>query len=299
MIKSITVTNHRGDELLLDFSCPEQSGLIVKSITGLGSDANVNTSSIATSDGEVFNSARMKSRDIVITFIYDEQDPESSRLKSYKFFPIKKKVRLAFKTGQNDCYIEGYVEKHEITVFSEQAYGSVTITCPDPYFYSTSTGITSLSGTDSEFEFPFYKEIDEEGTIEMSQLRILKERSVYYTGNIDTGVVINIHLIGLVNDLVIYNVNTRERMTFDDSVLTTIIGSQFKALDDIKISTVNGDKYVMLVRDGVSTNIVNAVARNSDWFVLSQGDNVFTYSASVGEYNVQMEIQNKIIYEGI
>lgn len=299
MIKTLTVTNHRGDSLELDLTSPEKSGLIVKSITGLGSSADINTSDIATSDGEMFNSARMKSRDIVITFIYDETDPESARLKTFKFFPIKKKVRLAFITGQNNCYIEGYVEKNETTIFSSQAYGAITVTCPDPYFYSTSKATTLMSGIQPEFEFPFEKEIGSSTTIEISELRVLKERSVYYTGNIDVGVFVSIHLLGVVTGLTIYNVNTREKMVFDDEIIKTLTGGYLQALDDINVSTVNGDKYVNLVRNGVSTNIINAVARNSDWFTISQGDNVFSYSTASGEYNVQMEIQNRILYEGI
>lgn len=299
MIKSLTVTNHRGDSLEIDLTSPEKSGLLVKSITGLGSSADINTSDIATSDGEVFNSARMKTRDIVLTFYYDEIDPESSRLKTYKYFPIKKKVRLSFVTGQNKCYIDGYVEKNETTIFNKQTYGAITVQCPDPYFYSDSKVTTIMSGIQAEFEFPFDKETGSETSIEMSELRIMKERSVYYTGNVDTGIVISMHLLGAVTGLVIYNANTREKMTFDDDVIKTIMGSTLQVLDDINVSTVNGNKYVTLTRNGVTTNIVNAVARSSDWFTLTQGDNVFTYTATTGEYNVQMEIQNRILYEGI
>lgn len=299
MIKSLTVANHRGDILEIDLTSPEKSGLIVKSITGLGSSADINTSNIATSDGQVFNSARMKSRDIIITFIYDETDPESSRLKTFKFFPIKKKVRLTFVTGQNNCYIEGYVEKNETTIFSSQTYGAITVTCPDPYFYSSNTSTTLMSGVQPEFEFPFEKEIGDETALEMSEFRIMKERSVYYTGSIDVGVVISIHLLGSVTGLTIYDVNTREKIVFDDNIIKTLTGGYLQALDDILISTVNGDKYVNLIRKGVTTNIINAIAKNSDWFAITQGDNVFSYSTTSGEYNVQMEIQNRILYEGI
>lgn len=59
MIKSITVTNPKGESLELDLFHPEKSGLIVKSITGLGPPkANINSTDLATADGALYSSAR-------------------------------------------------------------------------------------------------------------------------------------------------------------------------------------------------------------------------------------------------
>lgn len=299
MIKSLTVTNHLGQSLKIDLRNPESSGFLIKSITGLGSNADINTSEIATSDGEVFNSARMNSRDIVLTLYYDEKDPEASRIKSYIYFPSKKKIRLTFDTDHNTYYIDGYVEKNEATVWNKNAYCSITIACPDPYFYSNATNRTVMSGIQAEFEFPFEKEISDSTTMEMSELRVLKERSVVYEGNQDIGIIIKLHMLGEVTGLVIYNTLTREKMSFNDTLLKSLTGSTFLAKDDIEISTINGDKHVKLTREGTETNIINCINRDANWFNISKGDNVFTYTATKGEYNVQMEIQNRIIYEGI
>lgn len=44
MIKSITVTNYLGDSIKLELARPEESGFVVKSVTGLGpGSANINT----------------------------------------------------------------------------------------------------------------------------------------------------------------------------------------------------------------------------------------------------------------
>ena len=51
MIKSITVINPKGESLELDLFHPEKSGLIVKSITGLGPPkANINSTELARAD---------------------------------------------------------------------------------------------------------------------------------------------------------------------------------------------------------------------------------------------------------
>lgn len=54
MIKSLTVTNPKGESLKLELTRPGLSGLAVKSIDGLGPpQASINTSEIATMDGEL------------------------------------------------------------------------------------------------------------------------------------------------------------------------------------------------------------------------------------------------------
>ena len=74
MIHSITVTNYLGDSLTLTLSRPEESGFIVMSVTGLGpAKANINTTEISTNDGALYNSARVTSRNIVLSlrFLFD------------------------------------------------------------------------------------------------------------------------------------------------------------------------------------------------------------------------------------
>jgi len=68
---------------------------------------------------------------------------------------------------------------------------------------------------------------------------------------------------------------------------------------DIIIVTTKGNKSIQFLREGVYTNIFNALDRDSDWFTLSKGDNMFAYTAEVGEANLQFRIDNKIAYEGV
>ncbi len=75
MIRAVTFTNHLGDSIRLDLARPEESGFIIKSVTGLGpGKANINTTEIATNDGSLFNSSRMPSRNIVISLAYMWKD---------------------------------------------------------------------------------------------------------------------------------------------------------------------------------------------------------------------------------
>lgn len=69
--------------------------------------------------------------------------------------------------------------------------------------------------------------------------------------------------------------------------------------DTIIITTGRGNKSITLLRDGVSTNILNCLDRNTSWFTLRRGDNRFVYEVESGSENVQFHIGNKIVYLGV
>lgn len=39
--------------------------------------------------------------------------------------------------------------------------------------------------------------------------------------------------------------------------------------------------------------------KNTDWFTLAKGDNIFAFTADSGVTNLQFRIENKVIYEGV
>lgn len=63
--------------------------------------------------------------------------------------------------------------------------------------------------------------------------------------------------------------------------------------------TVKGKKSITLLRNGKTTNILNCLDKNADWFQLAKGDNVFAYTAEEGSTNLQFKIENRVIYEGV
>ena len=54
-----------------------------------------------------------------------------------------------------------------------------------------------------------------------------------------------------------------------------------------------------LVREGKTYNILNCLSKDSDWFQLTKGDNLFAYTADEGANNLQFTIENRIVYEGV
>lgn len=68
MIKSVTVTNYLGESLKMELTNPYDSGIAITDITGIGpGKADINVTELTSSDGSLYNSARLGTRNIVMT----------------------------------------------------------------------------------------------------------------------------------------------------------------------------------------------------------------------------------------
>lgn len=305
MIKSVSVTNYLGESLRMELTNPYETGIVVENITGLGpGKADVNVTELTSSDGSLYNSARLGTRNItmLLRFMF-APDIETVRQKTYKYFPIKKHLTLTFETDNRSCYITGYVESNEPVIFDKSEYTQVSIICPDPYFYSLRADSTVFSGVVSMFEFPFSNEVtDNEETerfLVMSDLQFESEQTVYYSGESEIGVTIRIRAIGTVENLTIYNTGTREFIKIDTDKMERITGHPIIEGDEITICTVKGKKSITLLRDGVTTNILNCMTKDSSWIQLVKGDNVLAYTADSGAEMLFFSVENNVIYEGV
>lgn len=336
MIKSVTVINHLGESIRLELSNPWDSGFVIKEIDGLGPvKANVNFTELATVDGAIDNSARLESRNIVLSLLFLENPTiEATRLLSYKYFPTKRIITLVVETDSRICEVSGRVESNDPSIFSKKEGCKISILCGDPYFYSKKIYRTTFYGVDPLFEFPFenpdigerithsdplldfenseildsdgdpigdlsIENVEAEKMIEFGQIKVRTDANIYYEGDLPIGITLKIHAIGEAKGITIYNTGTREIMQIDDTKLESIMGSGIKAGDDITISTVRGNKGITMTRNGITTNIINVLGRPVQWFQLSKGDNVFTVVVEEGLQNLLFYIENRIIYEGV
>ena len=306
MLKSITVTNDRDESLYLELTNPYKTGLIIKGITGIGPvKANINTTELAIADGSIFNSARANSRNIVFSFQLLE-DPktnlvETVRQRTYKYFPLKKMLTLTFETDHRIAEIQGYVESNEPDIFQKEETIQISIICPSPYFYAPDSTIV-LNGIESVFTFPFSNESLTEDLIVFGNIVSSVSTEYYYDGDVDSGVLFHIHCTDEVRNIMLYNTETRERMTIDTSVIRTITGSQSDDLiagDDVYLSTVSGDRFIALVRGGVEYNILPSIPKITDWITVKKGSNIFGYLAETGKSNISINIYTNILYEGV
>lgn len=319
----------------MDLFNPEESGLLVTDISGIGSpDTDVNMTNYATADGGLFTGTRAKPRQIIIKVqpidSESKESIETCRQKTYRYFPIKHEITLIFETDNHTLEIKGYISKNDPTIFSRNEEIQIDIQCPDPYFYLIG-GATSVvfSGIEPIFEFPFSnekvlddtvtvhrKEYDDFGRVirewdeivtlpmtknllVMSEIKDLKYGIIDYKGEVDIGVVITMHALGDVKNPIFYKQGTANYMMILTDKIQSITGTAFQKGDNIEISTVSGNRYVRLLRGGIYTNIINALEKSSTWVMLSSGANTFSFSAENGADNLEFKVEYRTAYQGV
>lgn len=301
MIKEIKLTNYINEEKTLYLNQPESSGFAIEKIDGLGPvKANVITTNIANLDGAIFNSAHANYRNVVFS-IYFIGIPsiEDARMSTYRWFPLKQKIKIRVKTDSRECECIGYVESNEPNIFSKKEKTTISIICPDPYLYSVTEKEVKFSATTPLFEFPFSNESANEPLIKFAEYQSKKRESLNYEGDFETGININIHITGPVTDITIYHINTSKSLKIDSAKLASLTGSGLDNGDNIYINTKNGEKSIYLLRNGDYTNILNCLDKNPEWFQLQKGNNEFAFAAVSGEEFIELNISYKDAYEGV
>lgn len=300
MIHAITAVNFKGESLRMELANPGSSGIYVHSVRGISAgEATISISNMATRDGGRFNSARVGTRNIVLTLgMLDTPSVEENRHLTYKYFPVKKPITLIFETDLNELQIEGYTEKNDVDIFSKSEQTQISILCPNPYFESSYVQTTNLADVIPLFEFPFSNE-GPDPKIVMGEYRTTNALVVNYQGESDVGFIINIYSGGNIRNFALFNAETRQTIWLRDDVINRITGSYILKNDIIRISTVKGAKSITLQRGAAIYDIINALKRDSQWIELTQGNNRIGYSATAGLEDIQFEITNKILYEGV
>ena len=304
MIKSIKVTNYLGEELLLELFFPEHSGFIVTNIDGLGPGAStINTSPYASKDGSKYNSSRSEQRNIVLSLLFlprQGETIEDKRHETYRYFPKKKKITLEITTDTRTAVIEGYVETNDPPIFSDNCGTSISIICPDPFFYSTDETVTHFYGDEPLFEFPFEDPIELTPSLLFSEYNLTPQKIITYDGDSDIGLVFDIFLLGRVGNLTLYNVTAGTSIIIDVSKIETALGSQLRYGDRIVLDTRVGVKNIYAVRDGIEMDVLSAIdIFNIQWFELTHGDNRFAITSESHPEFVHMTVYNKTSYEGV
>ena len=249
--------------------------------------ATINTAVIATSDGAVFNSSRLGTRNIVLT-IAPLNSIETNRINLYQYFKSKQYIKLYLENNTRSVWIDGYIEKIDGTLYSQKQQLQISIICPDPYFKDTATGLYTFSNIIHLFSFPFA--IEETPGIPISELGEFVEIAITNNSDDETGVLITMLANAAVTNPTIYNMTTNEHFTLD---------IELEAGDVVTIDTRRGHKNVTLNHDSVITNILNNMVQGSSWLNLPVGDNIFSYTCSTGAEFLNISVQLQPIYEGV
>ena len=204
---------------------------IVKNITGLGPvTATVSTSTYAGQDGGTLQASKTGLRNIVMKIGYSpdyqsNQSIQSLRRDLYSYFAPKSEVRLRFYNDDySDVRIVGVVESHEPSIFSKEPEVDISIICPYPFFNDI-----KQQEIDSYINTPVYPT---------------------FVGNAEAGLRVEVFISRSIGSI-----------SLESSPNTAIVynGSMI-ANDILTISTVRGNKYARLTRDGDTQSVLDGIS---------------------------------------
>lgn len=302
MIHRVTAINVKNEILEMNLTDPWTSGINVKNVTGISPvGAEIYSTPFGVIDGGIFAGARIPSREIVLTLgMMPVPLIEDSRMILYNFFRIKDPMTLMFLTDSRYILINGYVKDNDVDIFSDNETATVTVECVDPWFYSPNYRAEGFNGVQQMFEFPFSNESLSDPLITFGDITVDTRKYIRYEGDVSVGFKMTISFRNTnFHNIYLYNMETRERMNIYTDQIEVITGTPLNDGDEIVITTKSGNKRCYLIRNGIARNALSAVGKNSDWFKLTKGENVFAFASDYGADNIEIDIVYQNAYYGI
>lgn len=294
MIRSLYIENYTtGYKTLIDIARPEDSGLVIKSISGLGpGKANVNTTDISAYDGSFYYSTRVPQRNIVLSFILLENPTiEYTRAITNKLFVLGSMVHLEIYTDAKSVQTDCRVESNSPDIFSSQESVEVSLICPDPYLYSIKTksiSITKILGAleddiaqiDYKGDVPIGADIDisfHDKTISDSSALQHETLSVYkheFLSRLTNNSLKNPDDLWHIDTNQTQNVELKNIVYRTENISESFRISNIKLTEDYKLSinTKNGQKSCTYN----NSNILKNVTIMSDWINIYPGRNIIS-----------------------
>ena len=281
----LTLENEKGKQIKLtnskDYAISEIDGLNPPS-------ASIVTSETSLFDGAKFVSSKTETRQLDIA-IAIQRNAEENRIALYDVVRIKQYIKVLYKNGKRNVFIEGYVSDFSIDYFAQTQEATISILCPEPYFKDAEEIIAGVNLIITKFTFPFA--IESTKKVTLGEYEEVLEANVVNDGDVQSGMVIEIHANGEVKNPVIYNRETTEFFGLD---------IELEQGDSVYINTTVGQKSVQLFRDAEYTNIFNYIKQRSTWLQLAQGDNIFTYEADEDTTsNMDVTFTYRHLYQGV
>lgn len=306
MIRSIELIPADREGLLLELDKPEDTGIVVKSVDGLGpAKATINTTALSLTDSAIFNGSRVGMRTITLTLLpLAVPTVERARHHIYNLLPIKQPVTIVVRTDTRTVKTLGYVESSEPDIFSSEEAVKVTLICPDGYW--------SDGAADTQNYLPFVQEhaafefdwedtpLESSPTLMFSKTVGLPSVILENGGDVPAGFTIMIDILkDNATPISIYDDIRGQHLTLTTKWHPDAATSQpAKAGDRFYINTRVGHKSVTRIRDGKSEKALHLFDINSDWLMLYPGENRLYYTINVGG-GAKVSLSRDILYQGV
>lgn len=274
MLKAVTLIRADGNEITLELSNPEGTGVVVKSIDGLGPPpATVEMRSLEV--GSVYQTTRVGARNMTFTLEYIGISVEETRHILYPYLMPRTPLRIRFETGTRKMEIVGYVEKHEVSVFNQRSSSVFNVLCPSPYFEGVTTqdGVTIAGDYDGGFEFPFVNRVDSSPELMFDTETVRGTKSLFYPGEVASGFVLTATAVQDTHSMAITNQTTGDTLVLDHNRMRNTLPGGIVAGDAVIVDTRPGHRRTLLIRGSLEHDIISSVRFESTWPVVIPGAN--------------------------
>lgn len=286
----ITCTNKDG--VSVTFGERAMTPFLLIDVAGIYEVANnVTISENTMSDGGTYQGSVAKIRNIVLT-VKDEKNHVYNRNLMRALFKSGEAGELVFHEDENDLKIEYLVETMNSTgEFGPRTY-TVSLLCPDPFFYALEDITVYMAAWFSSFTFPhnFIVSGEELGYRSSSRLQQITNENAADGIGMD----IQIKANGTVTNPTITHVERNESIT----VGTSTKPLEMEAGDVLRITTSDNDKHVYLTHESVTEEINEYLTEESVFIQLMRGSNSIGYDADVGVDNMVVQITYRLKYAG-
>ena len=239
-------------------------------------------------NGSYLNNTFIEKRNLVISFAMRGIKIEQNRHALYKIVKPSRYVKVYYRTKNIDVYTEGYVESCNITNFTNETIGQISILCPDIYWYSTASTYAYFARISGAFHFPFP---ESDAPFPLGVYNHSNIISLQNDGD-EIGFTLLLENVGKGNVVnpTIYSVDSGAYLQIKTVMLPG---------DVITVTTKIGNKTVTLTRNGVNSNLINSFVAGSTWLTLPTGKTRLRISAMLNLNHLKVTAIHTNAYLGV
>lgn len=291
--EKLIYTNERGESI--EFSPASSYHVNFKDVTGLSDVRNAiySTNSMG-QDGDTYLGYRIESRDIDIVGYIKERDKQAAqnlRRKLNRILNPQYEATLTYVFGDFrrviGCKIDDAPIFKRKPIFEQF---TVSLSCLNPFWREETETREDIATWIGGFEFPVPDGLELYDGWEIGYRQPSLIVNVYNSGDVKSGIRIEFRAIGAVTNPVLLNVDTREFIKLNISLV---------AGDVLTVSTGYGEKAVKLNRGGTITDAFRYLDVDSSYLQIAVGDNLFRYSADANAENLEVSIYHNNLYLGV
>lgn len=281
-------------DLCLPVARGQYHGLYIE-LTGLSDVRNAiySTNSMG-QDGDTYLGYRIESRDIDIVGYIKERDKQAAqnlRRKLNRILNPQYEATLTYVFGDFrrviGCKIDDAPIFKRKPIFEQF---TVSLSCLNPFWREETETREDIATWIGGFEFPVPDGLELYDGWEIGYRQPSLIVNVYNSGDVKSGIRIEFRAIGAVTNPVLLNVDTREFIKLNISLV---------AGDVLTVSTGYGEKAVKLNRGGTITDAFRYLDVDSSYLQIAVGDNLFRYSADANAENLEVSIYHNNLYLGV